>query len=89
MPVAVFAIGPLTAEEHDLEGSRGQLEQALAAGPEVKPIAIAVFGGVVDPAKLRFPLSRMPRSDARDWDAIHAWADELATSFGAPAVVAV
>jgi hypothetical protein len=40
-----------------------------------------VFGGVVDPTKLRFPLSRMPASDARDWDAIDGWAAEVATAF--------
>jgi hypothetical protein len=39
---------------------------------------MAVFGGVVDPTKLHFPFSRMPQSDARDWDAIAAWASETA-----------
>ena len=46
----------------------------------------------LDPSQFRFPFNRMPASDARDWDAIHAWADELATvlhpSSPAPAATA-
>jgi flavodoxin len=41
--------------------------------------AASFFGGVIDPAKLRFPFNRMPASDARDWEAIGAWADEVAS----------
>jgi len=75
-PLAIFALGPKTASGHDLAESRAQLDRALK---EVDPTTVAVFGGVIDPAKLRFPLSRLPASDARDWDAIAAWADEVAT----------
>jgi hypothetical protein len=50
--------------------------------PEVKPYAVAVFGGVIDPHSLRFPFNRFPASDARDWGAIRAWATELAEAFG-------
>jgi menaquinone-dependent protoporphyrinogen oxidase len=77
-PVAVFAMGPRTLEPSELEASRAQLGRALAKVPEVDPYAVAVFGGVVDPGSLRFPLNRMPASDARDWDAIEAWAVEIA-----------
>jgi menaquinone-dependent protoporphyrinogen oxidase len=77
VPLAVFAMGPLTMEESDVAGSRKQLDHALAKTRDVQPISIAIFGGVVDPAKLRFPFSHMPASDARDWEAIRAWADEL------------
>jgi menaquinone-dependent protoporphyrinogen oxidase len=73
-PLAAFALGPKTAEEQDLAESRAQLDRALKG---VEPATVAVFGGVIDPAKLRFPLNRMPASDARDWDAIAAWADEV------------
>jgi menaquinone-dependent protoporphyrinogen oxidase len=78
MPVAVFAMGPGTNDEHAMGHSFTQLERALGRVPEVAPVAVTVFGGVVDPARLRFPFSRMPPSDARDWDAIAAWADEVA-----------
>jgi menaquinone-dependent protoporphyrinogen oxidase len=73
--LAVFALGPKTAEEHDLAESRAQLVRALKG---IEPATVAVFGGVIDPAKLRFPFNRLPASDARDWDAIAAWADEVA-----------
>ena len=81
LPVAVFGMGPRTMEEHDVEGSRAQLVKALARVPEAEPFALAVFGGVIDPKTLRFPLSRLPASDARDWSAIRAWATEIAEVF--------
>jgi menaquinone-dependent protoporphyrinogen oxidase len=78
--VAVFALGPTTAEPQDLAESRAQLDKTLRKAPEVVPSSVAVFGGVIDPTKLRFPLSRMPASDARDWDTIDAWAEEIAAT---------
>ncbi len=80
-PLAVFAMGPRTLGEEDVAESRRQLDHDLAKFRELEPVAVAIFGGVVDPAKLRFPFKRMPASDARDWDAIHAWADEVASAF--------
>lgn len=76
--VAVFAMGPKSLEPSELAGSRAQLDRALAKTPEIEPVSVAIFGGVIDPAKLRFPFNRMPASDARDWHAIEAWAAELA-----------
>jgi menaquinone-dependent protoporphyrinogen oxidase len=61
--------------------SREQLDHALAKASWLTPVAIEVFGGVIDPTKLRFPFNRMPASDARDWEAIRAWASNLATQF--------
>jgi menaquinone-dependent protoporphyrinogen oxidase len=81
LPVAVFGMGPLTTEAKDVAGSRAQLERALEKTPEVVPFSTAIFGGVVDPADLRFPFSHMPASDARDWDEIERWAHELAAAF--------
>ncbi len=78
IPLAVFAMGPLTTDEHDVDSARKQLDHALESTPELEPVAIAIFGGVVDPTKLGFPFNHMPASDARDWDAIRAWADEVA-----------
>ena len=78
-PVAVFGMGPRTLEEHDVAGSRKQLGAALAKVPDVEPLGVAVFGGVLHPADQRFPFNHMPESDARDWEAIRAWAREIAS----------
>jgi menaquinone-dependent protoporphyrinogen oxidase len=77
VPLAVFALGPLHDKEKEVAGSRQQLETALRKVPEVRPIAIEVFVGRIDPAQLRFPFSRMPASDERDWEAIQRWAESL------------
>jgi menaquinone-dependent protoporphyrinogen oxidase len=79
-PPAVFALVPKTADPQGLAGSRAQLDRALARVPEVELRSIAVVGGVVDATRLRFPLNRMPASDARDWAAIDEWADDVATT---------
>jgi len=83
LPVAVFGMGPLTMEDREVKGSRHQLERGLRAAPGLEPVSVAIFGGVVDPEKLRFPFNHMPASDARDWDAIRGWAEELARTFEA------
>jgi menaquinone-dependent protoporphyrinogen oxidase len=82
-PLAVFALGPKTASAHGLAESRAQLDRALG---HADPATVAVFGGVIDPEKLRFPFNRMPASDARDWTAIAAWADEVASLVPRPEV---
>ena len=76
-PLALFAMGPRTATAKDIEASRRQLDAALEKAPDLKPLTVGVFGGAVDPTTLPFPLSRMPASDARDWEAIGAWTAEL------------
>lgn len=87
-PVAVFALGP-THEPHDEEEwklSRSHLDRELANFPWFTPVALTMFGGKFDPAKLSFPLNRLagkaPASDIRDWSAIRAWARDLATRIG-------
>lgn len=77
-PLAVFALGPRTLEPADVAASRAQLDRALRAIPELAPVSVAIFGGVVKPEELHFPLNRMPAGDARDWTAIAGWAAELA-----------
>ena len=81
VPLAVFAMGPKTMAEADVAASRKQLDRALESVPELTPAAVAIFGGVVDPSKLRFPFKRMEPSDARDWDAIRTWGHDVAASF--------
>jgi menaquinone-dependent protoporphyrinogen oxidase len=78
LPVAVFAMGPLTLSEKDVQGSEKQLQHALDKVPSVHPIATAVFGGVIHQEELHFPFSHMPETDARDWTAIEAWAHQVA-----------
>ncbi|MBE3560202.1 MAG: flavodoxin domain-containing protein [Ktedonobacteraceae bacterium] len=86
LPVAIFALGPLHNVEEERRGSREPLDRALGKMPWLVPAAVEVFGGKVDPTKLRFPFNRMPAGDARDWGAIRAWADRLAAMFR-PAVL--
>lgn len=87
LPVAVFALGPRTLDPVEVAASRSQLLESLAAVPSIRPYPLAVFGGVVDPAKLPFPFSRMQPCDARDWDEIDAFACECARAYdyGKPA----
>ena len=82
LPVAVFGMGPRTLEPHDVERAMTELGRSLTKVPEVEPVSVAIFGGVINPRALRFPFSRMPASDARDWDAIRSWAAGLVDTFG-------
>ncbi len=88
MPLAVFAMGPLTDQESQVEGSRKQLQHALSKLPRVQPVATAIFGGVVDPSELQFPFNHMPASDARNWEQIERWALEIAPAFAERPVAA-
>ena len=87
-PVAIFALGPLHDDEAERQGSREQLDKELAKFPWLVPVAIEVFGGKYDPAKLHFsdkliaslpasPLHNVPAGDVRNWTAIDAWASNL------------
>jgi menaquinone-dependent protoporphyrinogen oxidase len=88
-PVAIFTLGPTQGDEEEWEAVRTQLDQELAKYAWLDPVALELFGGKYDPARLRFldklltslpasPLHGMPASDLRDWTAIRAWASELA-----------
>jgi menaquinone-dependent protoporphyrinogen oxidase len=79
-PVAIFALGPLHTDEKEWQISRKQLEKELAKFPWLAPVALELFGGKIDPAKLHFPFNHMPAGDVRDWTAIHAWASSLAAT---------
>ncbi|HEY2372122.1 MAG TPA: flavodoxin domain-containing protein [Gaiellaceae bacterium] len=81
LPIAVFALGPRTLEPLDLASSRKQLQRALEKAPDIDPYEIAVFGGVIDPTTLRFPLNHLHASDARDWDDIDAFALRCAQAY--------
>jgi menaquinone-dependent protoporphyrinogen oxidase len=74
---AAFAMGPLSADDAEKEKVRPQLEGGLSDYPDLDPVAIEIFGGVIDPAKLHFPFNHMPAGDHRDWDEIRAFALSL------------
>lgn len=87
-PLALFALGPISAAE-GVEGSRKQLDAALAKLPWLSPVATEVFVGKYDPARLGFkdkmiaalpasPLHGEPAHDERDWEAIRGWARAMA-----------
>jgi len=88
-PVALFSLGPTRSDEEEWQGVHTQMDKQLAKYPWLKPVAVELFGGKYDPAKLRFPdsllatlpaspLHGMPASDLRDKEAIRTWASSLA-----------
>ncbi len=97
LPVAVFALGPTQGSpaDDDWKACQANFDQELAAkAPWLKPVSSRMFGGKYDPAALRgldklltlmpgTPLKGMPATDARDFDAIRAWATELAATLQA------
>jgi menaquinone-dependent protoporphyrinogen oxidase len=86
-PVAVFALGPFEDVPKQWQDVRANIDKELAGFPWFAPVAIEIFGGVFDPAKLTFPynlvpgLKKMPVSDIRDWTAIRAWANSVVAVF--------
>lgn len=85
LPIAIFAGGPFgEAEEKVWTEVRGHLDRELANFPWLKPLAVEIVGGKFDPTRLRFPynlipaMKSQPASDLRDWEAIRAWAVDLA-----------
>jgi len=82
-PVALFVLGPIHDKEDEFATARRQLAKQLARFPWFAPVSQEVFVGRWDSAKLGFPWSllpaakNMPVSDARNWTAIHAWAESL------------
>ncbi|MHB1318166.1 MAG: flavodoxin domain-containing protein [Anaerolineae bacterium] len=84
LPVAVFALGAATTKPEEQQGAQGSFDAEMARLPWLKPVSTSVFGSRWDPELLRFPFSLLkgalksqPNSDARDWDAIRAWAESL------------
>jgi menaquinone-dependent protoporphyrinogen oxidase len=95
LPVALFALGPTSADD-DLEEAGKQLDEALEKLPWLHPTTAEMFVGKFDPAKLRFadklvtalpasPLHGLAAHDDRDWAAIDAWADGVAAGLSGAA----
>ncbi len=93
VPVAFFALGPLHLAEPEQQDAQTALDGQLAKFAWFSPVARALFGGRFDPTRLSLghrlvaalpasPLHGMPVTDARDWQAIQAWAAALVPAFG-------
>jgi menaquinone-dependent protoporphyrinogen oxidase len=80
LPVALFALGPTDREPEHVASAEKQFRSALDKLP-VEPFETHLFGGAIDPQKLRFPFNHMPAADVRDWDEVRAWAGKLAVRF--------
>jgi len=85
LPVAVFALGPMTPDkEQEFVEARAQLDKELLNYPDFKPVDIQIFGGKFDLSKMGFPMNLFMKntapSDIRDWNAIRAWAAGLKDS---------
>jgi menaquinone-dependent protoporphyrinogen oxidase len=86
-PFAAFALGPIKDAPEDFAGVRKQFDSSLAKHPDLKPAAVAIFGGVMDPETLKFPFNNpgmraQGPSDIRDWDAIKETAEGLQGALG-------
>jgi menaquinone-dependent protoporphyrinogen oxidase len=82
VPLAVFGMGPIENTEGQFPDARRHLDKTLVRLEGVSPVAVTIFGGAFDPAKLKFPynnpgIKAMPPADLRDWKLIEAWADSL------------
>jgi menaquinone-dependent protoporphyrinogen oxidase len=81
VPVWLFSSGPLGTEVEDEEPQPRQLADLTE---RLSPKDHKVFFGALDREKLSFPermivkAVKAPEGDYRDWDAIAAWADEIA-----------
>ena len=87
--VAIFGLGPIHPDEKEHTEALVQLQKELAKFTWLTPVCVEMFGGKLDPHALRFPdsllvslpaspLHNAPASDARDWEAIRAWACSVA-----------
>ena len=84
MPVAYFTC--CTTMREDTEATRAEVRTFMQPVLDVyEPEQIGMFGGVIDSSRLSFLERTMMNVmgeqdvDTRDWDAIHAWADGLAS----------
>ena len=87
VPVAGFVTGiaPVYPKTGEISEFTGHLASALLP---VRPVAMTMFAGKLDPAGLSFvergltSLLKVPVGDFRDWEAIAAWTRELPGKMG-------
>ena len=80
--VAIFALGPVgTGDEKEWQDARGQLDKELTAFPWLTPVVLEIFGGKLNPGRVRYPakifMGNVAAVDLRDWTAIRTWASKL------------
>jgi menaquinone-dependent protoporphyrinogen oxidase len=86
IPVAAFAVG-IAPVDHRVGSVEGVLEKLRAALDPVKPVAVTMFAGRLELARMSFVqrtmtgLMKVLTGDFRDWDAIRAWARGLPAVF--------
>jgi len=87
IPVAAFAVG-IAPVDHRV-GSVGEILAKLTAALDpVKPVAVTMFAGRLDLARMSFTertmtgLMKVLTGDFRDWDAIREWARGLPAILG-------
>lgn len=83
LPVAVFGMGPLGDSAEEFDSVRKPFEDYVAKQSWLTPVSVRVFGGSLDPERLRFPhnlpaMRNLGKRDVRDWDDIRTWGRELA-----------
>jgi len=82
IPVAAFAVGiaPVEPKTGPVERFLEELRKALLP---IQPVAVTMFAGKLDPARMSFvertmtKMLKVPTGDFRDWEAIRAWARGL------------
>jgi menaquinone-dependent protoporphyrinogen oxidase len=87
IPVAAFAVGiaPVMPQAGPVEKLLEELKKALAP---LNPVALTMFAGKLDPATMSFvertmtKMLKAPTGDFRDWEAIRAWARDVAKVLG-------
>jgi menaquinone-dependent protoporphyrinogen oxidase len=85
VPVAYFVVCLSMMEDTEEQRAEvlGYLEAAREAAPQVEPVGVGLFGGVMDYDELALPIRLMmkamksPEGDYRDWDAIQAWVAQV------------
>lgn len=93
--LSCLALAPSKSEDRKAADGRktamSYMEAVLKSGPEIKPVDIGLFAGVLDYSKLSFVEKMVMQSkmdkrgiaegDYRDWQAIRSWAAGLKPHF--------
>lgn len=84
LPVAAYALGPLTEESthpQDWSDARERLDHALDAVDDLHVVDRVIFGGAIDPDRMRWMFRSLEASDLRDWEVIERWALRVANVY--------